>query len=618
MKRLAFSILIVAVLSIQAQAKYSGGSGTIEDPYQIADANDLLVLSADANDYGASFVLTADINMEGQVFTAAIIATDYGIDYSTSFMGTFDGNGYKITNFTINGSSWYLGLFGISFGTIKNLGVEDCIVNSSDNSRYVGDLVGLNYGSISNCYSMGSISGPGFPSGGLVGQNYGGNINNCYSTGMVNGSGGLVGRNDYGSISNCYSTSDVNGMAGLVAVNYGSISNCYSAGTVIGTDTVGGLVGIGYNISNCYSTGAVRGTSRVGGLIGIIHENGGISNCYSTGSVSGTSEVGGLVGGNAGNVSNCYSMGSVSGTLNIGGLVGFNYGSLFSVVNSFWDIQTSGQMSSVGGEGKTTAEMKTLSTFTTAGWDFSDSDGNPAVWFMLINEYPILTWQDTTPPEVNITVPKANSAIQDGITLAADANDDKGVAQIYFCVRGPNDGNGVPIGFEDLQATLDTNDGYWKYNFNTAQLADGKYIVLAKAVDTSGNIGWSKVVPFIICNSYSTMVFPATAIVNKAGKDAAIKFSLCGLANKKKQQSAIPFIYNEDLEIRIYKLSGRTNILQQKSVFGSGAADYQIDLSKRLYITNFQTESRLAIYTVEVWRPSKNLKLGIFGFLTIK
>jgi hypothetical protein len=40
------------------------------------------------------------------------------------------------------------------------------------------------------------------------------------------------------------------------------------------------------------------------------------------------------------------------------------------VVDSFWDIETSGQLTSAGGIPKTTAEMKTMSMFTEAGWDF--------------------------------------------------------------------------------------------------------------------------------------------------------------------------------------------------------------------------------------------------------
>ena len=41
-----------------------------------------------------------------------------------------------------------------------------------------------------------------------------------------------------------------------------------------------------------------------------------------------------------------------------------------TVTGSFWDIETSGQSTSDGGEGKTTAEMQTETTFTDAGWDF--------------------------------------------------------------------------------------------------------------------------------------------------------------------------------------------------------------------------------------------------------
>ena len=36
--------------------------------------------------------------------------------------------------------------------------------------------------------------------------------------------------------------------------------------------------------------------------------------------------------------------------------------------------------------------MKTLSTFTSAGWDFSATDGNPADWAMPANSYPRLSW----------------------------------------------------------------------------------------------------------------------------------------------------------------------------------------------------------------------------------
>jgi hypothetical protein len=355
--------LVVAGLvfcSLSSAFAYSGGSGTPGEPYQIATKTDLLALAVTTADYNKCLILTADINMGGEVFTKAIIAADTNSSWwgfqGTAFTGIFDGNGLKITNFTINGgSNDCLGLFGQinSVGSVKNLGLENYSVSGDS---YAGSLVGFNYGSISNCYSTGAVSG---------------------STDV----GGMVGIN-HGSISNCYSMGTVSGWAyvgGLLGENRGSISNCYSTGAVYGTSGastyVGGLVGLNYSgsISNCYSTGAVSGDFDVGGLAG--ENDVSISNCYSTGTVSGYSgsyTVGGLVGQNFDSISNCYSTGAVSGSSDVGGLVGLNYGSVFS---SFWDKQTSGQTTSAGGTGKTTAEMKTLLTFTSAGWDFVDAWG---------------------------------------------------------------------------------------------------------------------------------------------------------------------------------------------------------------------------------------------------
>ncbi|MGD0572270.1 MAG: GLUG motif-containing protein [Sedimentisphaerales bacterium] len=365
--RTTFTLSLTAILILAAGSAlaYSGGSGTAGDPYQIATKADLLALAANMADYNKCFILTADINMGGQVFMTAIIAANPGQDYpfgGTAFTGTFDGKGHRIACFTINGgSNSYLGLFGQinSSGSVKNLGLEYFVVVSS--SSYVGGLVGWNYsGSISNCYSTGTVSGTYFV-------------------------GSLVGYND-SSISYCYSTGAVSGD-----------SNAYS---------VGGLVGEsgGGSISNCYSTGTVSGGSKsyyVGGLVG---QNGGgssISNCYSTGTVSGSNYVSGLVGMNYGSISVCYSTGAVSGFYRVGGLVGWSFSG--SISSSFWDTNTSGQTISSGGTGMTTAQMKTLSTFTSAGWNFT------TIWAICEGtNYPRLIWQ----------IPAADWVCPDGVNFA--------------------------------------------------------------------------------------------------------------------------------------------------------------------------------------------------------
>jgi hypothetical protein len=149
----------------------------------------------------------------------------------------------------------------------------------------------------------------------------------------------------------------------------GTISGCGAeGGSVSGDDCIGGLVGLNYGtISDCYATGSVSGKRYdTGGLVG--GNAGTVSDCYAAGSVEGDDNTGGLVGINDGMICNCYATGEVTGEEDTGGLVGFNVG--FPVTASFWDIETSGQSSSDGGEGKTTAEMQTESTFTEAGWDF--------------------------------------------------------------------------------------------------------------------------------------------------------------------------------------------------------------------------------------------------------
>ncbi|MDT8304003.1 MAG: hypothetical protein RQ760_21150 [Sedimentisphaerales bacterium] len=51
-------------LSLPANAKYSGGRGVTDDPYQIATAADLIALGEAPEDYDKHFILTADIDLD--------------------------------------------------------------------------------------------------------------------------------------------------------------------------------------------------------------------------------------------------------------------------------------------------------------------------------------------------------------------------------------------------------------------------------------------------------------------------------------------------------------------------------------------------------------------------
>jgi hypothetical protein len=78
---------------------------------------------------------------------------------------------------------------------------------------------------------------------------------------------------------------------------------------------------------------------------------------------------------------------------------------------------------------------------------------------------------------------------------------------------------------------------------------------------------------------------------------------------------AQPFVYNEELTIKIYATDDPENILQT-STFGITARDYRVDIIGELYITNFKTSKRPTTYRVEVWR--RDMLLDWFEFSTVK
>jgi len=436
-------IFLVMMVSVSA-GTYSGGDGSSGSPYQISNIDDLQELQDTSTDWGKYFIQTADIN------ASVTSGWDSGNGFSsigssaTKFTGLYDGDGHKVSNLFINRPSIEnMGLFGVitSDSEVKNLGVINIDVTGDQST---GGLVGwCESGTIDNCYTTGNVVGDS-ETGGLVGYNAG-NINNSYSSVIitVGGSddnsevGGLVGYTSSSSeINNSYATGDVNAVdevGGLVGDNKGTVFNCYATGNVNASkEEVGGLIGINYgSVLECYSTGAVKSNRyQVGGLIG--DHSGTVEKCYAIGGVTGDDQVGGLIGQNVGMVNNsyargsvhatsnrggglvgrnvdtvnkCYSNGSVTGGSQLGGLVGEVDGG--STFDSFWDTVTSGQSSSFGGTGKNTSEMQNQSTFTDAGWDFTD------IWEMV--SYPQLQQNaEPSPP-----VPELSTIILMGIGLMA-------------------------------------------------------------------------------------------------------------------------------------------------------------------------------------------------------
>ena len=240
----------------------SGATYTIDSEAQLANLTKLL--AAGKNSTGCIFKLLNDISLD------ASAATDAGWtpigwkkdQYDTTqmpFCGEFDGGGHTISNLKVNAALPYAGLFGrvgdwlndrSYSGLVRDLVVEGAVVSSADGA---GGLAGkLSGGSrVERCVSHVTVTSDRYNVGGLVGAveiggAYGANIRDCYATGDVIGTysvGGIVGQ--------------VGGKGDMLSSS--GVMFCYATGAVTATDKssayVGGIVGMTYmyyvTVKNC-------------------------------------------------------------------------------------------------------------------------------------------------------------------------------------------------------------------------------------------------------------------------------------------------------------------------------------------------------------------------------
>ena len=410
-----------------------GGSGTQEDPHQIATADQFTRVGNASILWDKALVLTADLDVNG------IQVRRIGVSPGSEFRGSFDGRGHTIRNLTMDAdglSVWWRGLFGWihADGRVSNLNLENAVVTAGgQRSGYLGALAGLNRESIWNCTATDVfVEGESAPDGisayvgGLIGYSDG-NVEHCRVTGNVRGDvdvGGLMGLN-HGNVLHCRADAAVFGrgwlMGGLIGVNAGVFTRLSDANS--GVWSPGDSVLRRAVVKNCCAAGQVTGDDgswQVGGLVGS-NQDGDVIGCYATGEVSGDYMVGGLVGVNEGTVSTCYAGGEVAGNEGLGGLIGWE--GRGEAIASFWDIERSGCPVSAGGTGKTTAEMCTTSTFLEAGWDFvgETANGTEDVWWIEEGkDYPRLWWEPRPSvrlPVIELDVASFDAGIAQGVIL---------------------------------------------------------------------------------------------------------------------------------------------------------------------------------------------------------
>ena len=188
------------------------GSGTKEDPYLIYTTDDMRKVSNQNTD-GKYYSLKANLDYKDKQY--------YMIGTSLKpFKGTFDGNGYTISNINLNGNN-YVAMFGYNEGIIRGLNIKN--INVTGN-QFVAGLVANNKGTVSMINLEGNISGA--YAAGIVSQgNFSGaTVKDVIMNGNVTGasSGGIVymSANTYGIVeAGKYSNSLINN-AGYRKIGY--------------------------------------------------------------------------------------------------------------------------------------------------------------------------------------------------------------------------------------------------------------------------------------------------------------------------------------------------------------------------------------------------------------
>ena len=364
---------------------YDNNAGGVDNPYLIATLPNLRWMSEVPQEWWIDattkvyFLQTANIDASdtanwesvGSIITQGFRPIGYENAGELNFIGEYDGQNYVINKLHIIETDDYslynnIGLFAqIRSGNsvLKNIRLENIDINVF---RYAHSFVGGIIGRILPLYAN---QPPTI-------------IENCYTTGTINvetGSfinsiGGIVG----------HSTGD-NSSTSIIQYCYSNV-NIYQVTTDIWSAYAGGIVGylLEYgNINNTYSRSNITSDGRVGGIVGTFFASFAttiltIEKSYSTGSLSG------------------LTVGGISGQ---GNPLGFG-----SILQCFWDTETTGTINVIGGTGgniidtygRSTAEMKLQTNYTDAEWNFTTIwDINPN----RNNGYPYL--QVLQPPLVN-------------------------------------------------------------------------------------------------------------------------------------------------------------------------------------------------------------------------
>ncbi len=376
-------------------------------------------------------------------------------------------------------------------------------------------------------------------------------------------------------------------------LNAGTVKKCYSNGSVSGNAKVGGLAGSNNSglLGQCFANTGVSGATDIGGLVGYNNYSSDVNNCYAKGSVSGTSNVGGLAGSNVSSaiLNKSYAKGSVSGSSASGGLVGFNAG---DVIFCFYDLETTGCNDTGKGIPKSTTDMKILSTFTDADWDFEaeTANGNNDFWDLdcscsINNGYPFLSWLNGEDVALPVELYSFTAVCDNGIVIlewqTASERDNLG----FILERRDENSNWQEINSYKMCQTLQgqgTTPSETEYSYIDDTISPGNtYTYRLLDVNTSGAINvLASILVKVESIPTTTQLYPAYP--NPFNPSTTIRYDLAK---------------DGYVSIAVYDVLGRQvrSLFNGEQAAGSfdlqwnGLDDLGCQVSSGIYLVRFQT-----------------------------
>ena len=341
-----------------AATSFAGGTGSAEDPYQIATAEQLAKLSKDVqngNMYRNNFFkLTADIDLgEHRWVPIGIYKWESSGDVTNKmFLGFIDGNNKTISNLTIDERT-DKNAAGF-FGNIRNqygdtVGAKDLTISNANIYADENGLSELQAGILAG-YVLANEDYQ------VVFENItvSGNVK-ITSTSGNNNVGGMIGYGSRVKATDCkaenISVTGASNSGGFIGVDVGSAyENCEVCGKVSGLWGLGGFVGYTSTATDddpitqsvfkkCAADVEIEGSDwNLGGFAGYA-EYGQFDNCVAFGDVTSTvtnwePHVGGFFGeSDVAIANNCHAAGEVTSAhsyYKAGGFVGCYYGGTFT------------------------------------------------------------------------------------------------------------------------------------------------------------------------------------------------------------------------------------------------------------------------------------------------